>query len=505
MFDDTETMPNPSLIRGDRHRWRDDFRARVFMPDAPASALPWWARAADALTVALAILAAVIAWSGGFRETFGDVRLIVTSWTRIVTLAVAVTAVRHAVYRSPALPARLRAGAARAWASPAVRTALAAVVATRLAVLAAGYFASVIIAPVPGTVLFRDNTDTLSSLSARWDAGWYLSIVQDGYKWDGNRRRQQNVVFFPALPAVMYVSGLVLGKRWLLAGLLIAIGSFAWALVYMFRLARDQLGDDAAVSAVWLIATYPFAVYFSAPYTEGLYLLASLAAFYHVTRREHGPAIAWGIVTGLCRPNGFLLAVPLALLVAVPRLRAWGRGDAHGPATVRLTALQIAVVAGPVAGLALYSAYLWVQVGDPLAWQQGQLAWGRRYVGLWPGFEALFSHRWATIDRLGLMAYTRAQPLDFLNTCAAVLAVGALVPLTRRLGLAYGALVAVNLFPPLLVGGMMSIGRMTSVMFPIFLWLAVWVSPARLPAWTAAFAVLQGLVAVLFFTWRPAF
>ncbi len=66
-------------------------------------------------------------------------------------------------------------------------------------------------------------------------------------------------------------------------------------------------------------------------------------------------------------------------------------------------------------------------------------------------------------------------------------------------------LVAVNLFPPLIVGGMMSIGRMTSVMFPVFLWLGSVVRPSRLPAWTAAFAVLQGLVAVLFYTWRPAF
>jgi hypothetical protein len=462
-------------------------------------------RAADALTVALVVVAAAIAWGGGFREVWGDVRLIVTSWTRIAAIALAVAIARHAAWRAPALPSRLRAGVATAWASPAVRTALAAAVATRLVVLLAGYLASVTIAPVPGSVLFRDRSDTLSSLAAKWDAAWYLSIVRDGYSWDGNRLRQQNVVFFPALPVAMYVTGLLLGKRWLIAGVVVAMAAFAWALWYLFRLARDQLGDRAAAHAVWLVATYPFAVYFSAPYTEALYLLGSVAAIYHATKGEFRTSVAFGLLTGFCRPNGFLLAVPLAVLVAEPAFRAWlWRRDGEARALLP-SAWAVAAVSAPVVALGLYSAYLWLLVGDPLAWQQGQLAWGRRFVGVWPGVEALFTHRSDAIARMGMLGYARSQPVDFMNSCAALFVLVALVPLTRRLGLAYGALVAVNLFPPLLVGGMMSIGRMSSVMFPVFLWLGAKVTTDRFPAWTTTFAVLQGLVAALFFTWRPAF
>jgi hypothetical protein len=462
-------------------------------------------RIADALTVVLVVATVAIAWSGGFRETWGDLRLIVTSWSRIAVLAVAVAAVRHAVWPSSPLPVRLRAGLIATWASPAARTAVAAALVTRLVVLLVGYLATATISPVPGSVLFRDQTDTLSSLAARWDAQWYLSIVRDGYNWDGNRHRQQNVVFFPALPAAMYVAGLLLGKRWLLAGVLVALVSFAAALWYLFRLARDQLGDRAAPHAVWLLATYPFAVYFGAPYTEALYLLGSVAAVYHATRREFAAAAVWGLLTGLCRPNGFLLAVPMAILVAGPAIRAWlWRRDDEVRALMP-SAWALAAVAAPIAALGLYSSYLWVHVGDPLAWQQGQLAWGRRFVGVWTGLEALVAHRAEAIGRLGVVGYTQAQPMDFMNACAAVFVLATLVPLTRRLGLAYGAFVVVNLFPPLLVGGMMSIGRMTSVMFPVFLWLGAKVTMERLPAWIAAFAVLQGLVAVLFFTWRPAF
>jgi hypothetical protein len=51
----------------------------------------------------------------------------------------------------------------------------------------------------------------------------------------------------------------------------------------------------------------------------------------------------------------------------------------------------------------------------------------------------------------------------------------------------------------------MSMGRITSVLFPMFIWLAA-VVPARYRVGVMiAFATLQGFAAALFFTWRPLF
>jgi len=62
--------------------------------------------------------------------------------------------------------------------------------------------------------------------------------------------------------------------------------------------------------------------------------------------------------------------------------------------------------------------------------------------------------------------------------------------------------VLLNVLPPLFAGGLMSMGRLTATLFPLYLALAAVVPPRALPASTIAFAILQGLVAVLFFTWR---
>jgi hypothetical protein len=85
------------------------------------------------------------------------------------------------------------------------------------------------------------------------------------------------------------------------------------------------------------------------------------------------------------------------------------------------------------------------------------------------------------------------------------MAVALLWPLTRVAGAAYTVFVLVNLVPAVLSGGLMSVGRITSTLYPLFFALAVLVPARQLTGWIVAFSILQGLLAALFFTWRPPF
>ena len=58
---------------------------------------------------------------------------------------------------------------------------------------------------------------------------------------------------------------------------------------------------------------------------------------------------------------------------------------------------------------------------------------------------------------------------------------------------------------PMAAGGLLSIGRLTSTLFPMFLALAAILPAALAPALVAGLAMLQGLVAVLFYTWRGVY
>jgi hypothetical protein len=148
----------------------------------------------------------------------------------------------------------------------------------------------------------------------------------------------------------------------------------------------------------------------------------------------------------------------------------------------------------------LFTLYLYLEFGDGLIWIDGQAAWGRVYRGL----HLFAADRLLYIRDAGLVRYLFDQPVDVLNTAAALLALALVWPISRRLGPAYGALVAVMVLPPLVMGGATSMGRMTSVLFPIFFWLAERTERYRTPV-LVAFATLQGFAAVLFFTWRELY
>ena len=304
-------------------------------PTVPASSspLPGWARLLDAVCLLLALLAIVIALSGGFRERIFGVRIALTSPYRLMLWAVILGVVRHLlapqrpIYAE--LPSRLRA----AWRTAPMRSAVGALVGTRLAILFVGYMAIFMIGYPNGQAPWRVAENEFGNLPARWDVGWYLGIAVDGYSFSHVAKangQQQDIVFFPALPLLMRVTGRLFGgasTAYVWGGTVVSLLAFLGGLMYLYRLARDLLESESqAAFAVWLIATYPFSLFYSVPYTESLYLLGSAGAFYHCRRGEFAKGAAWGLLVGLTRPNGCFLAVPLAVLALEPWLPGWLAG-----------------------------------------------------------------------------------------------------------------------------------------------------------------------------------
>ena len=210
---------------------------------------------------------------------------------------------------------------------------------------------------------------------------------------------------------------------------------------------------------------------------------------------------AFCLLCGFARPNGFLLAVPIALVVLWPAsIAAWR--DTALPVGARLARAVrgslpgLAAASAAVAGVLVFSAFIYALTGRPFAWLEAHAAWGRTF-GTWVS-QGPFQE----LSRGGLYAYTRSQPIDAVNFVAILGALAAIWPVTRRFGVPYGAFIALNVIPPLTTGGLLSIGRVTAAMFPAFFWLAAIIPARHRAAWLTVFALLQGWGAALFFTWR---
>jgi hypothetical protein len=80
-----------------------------------------------------------------------------------------------------------------------------------------------------------------------------------------------------------------------------------------------------------------------------------------------------------------------------------------------------------------------------------------------------------------------------------------IVPVYRLLGAPYAAWIVLSVVPPLAMGGLLSMGRISAVVFPVFLWLGAAIPAHQRTTWLTGFAMLQALCAIAFFTWRPLY
>ena len=155
----------------------------------------------------------------------------------------------------------------------------------------------------------------------RFDAVNYLAIAAHGYSALGAK----GTAFYPFYPYCIRLLGVVTGSD-VLAGVLVSAASFATALVLLHRLTELELGRPAADATVLLLAFAPLSFFFTAIYTESLFLLLSVGTLVAVRRERWMLAGILGALAAVTRPTGILLAVPIAVGVIRRRRRLHPQG-----------------------------------------------------------------------------------------------------------------------------------------------------------------------------------
>ena len=360
--------------------------------------------------------------------------------------------------------------------------------------------------PAGVTTPFGPVGDVLAAPLGRWDSVWYLAIAGAGYG-DGARE-----AFFPLYPLLVKVAGAPLHST-LVGGALLSTALLGVALVFLHRLVALDYERAVARNAVLVTALFPMSFFFSAVYSESLFLSVSIGAVYAARRERWAWAGALGALAATTRSAGVLLLVPLAMIY----LWDTGRPSLRTRRPLRADALWLALV--PL-GLASYCGFLALGGHDALAPFHAQEVWFRSFAGpfggAWDGVVA------GVQGARQLLSGTR-EPVFFTAAggdpfVAArhnvellvwlVLALVAVAGVLRRLPAAYGAYVVAALALPLSypVGPqpLMSLPRFAAVLFPLAIWLALWMTGRALrerlvlAGFAAALAVYTGIFA----TWH---
>jgi hypothetical protein len=326
-------------------------------------------------------------------------------------------------------------------------------------------------------------------LYAKFDSGWYLSIIEWGYGPPPPVGKPSNHAFFPLYPLTAKVPRDTFAMDGFHAGLLVSYVCFFLAAALFLREGIARLGEREAWRSLAFLLLFPTAFFFAAVYAESMELLFALLAFRDARRGETLRAGLWAALMGLTR--AFALAAGPALFLAA--LEAPGfRGARRYLRAALLGAIPIAVVLLWIFGMGYFKQEPGLFFRSLEGWHRGS----DPIAGVVAFFRGFYDHA-----RLGDLKRDFPLALDyFMVLVFAAIAVFQLV--RRRWSDAAWTACAIGL--PVTTGLSGGIPRFFLVIYPASFALAEATrdSPrARIAAWTVSGLLLLACAA-RFVNWQ---
>ena len=335
---------------------------------------------------------------------------------------------------------------------------------TRLGIALIAYLAVPLIndstTPPPYHLRGTENV-LLDALGSRWDTGFYVSIAEEGYKFEDVPL--PSVAFFPLLPLLMRAVTPLVGDT-LAAGLVISNMALLLAMMLFYRLAAETWDEQVADRAVWYLLIFPTAFFGAAIYSESLFLLTAIGAFYFARRRYWGMAALLAAAAGLTRFTG-VIVFPMLLL---EWLWQWKENDEEK----RPSPLTLLAPFTPLVGLGAFMLYLQNAFGDPLAFVHGAEAWERVPQSPWTTIADLLqrpAEGWGTAVLAGHIHFD-----NWIDFSMVLLFLGLGIVLLIKKRWSEAAFVLLGALIPFSSGLLMSQRRYVWVLFPAFILRAQW-------------------------------
>jgi Mannosyltransferase (PIG-V) len=235
--------------------------------------------------------------------------------------------------------------------------------------------------------LLREATSPGGVLNL-WDGRYYDLIAGTGYEYapDG---QYHSVAFFPLFPALVRLVMLT-GLPFPVAGAIVNNVALLGALWQLHAWASERFDAGVARWATAVLAWFPYSLFATVTYTEGIFLLTTVSALRAFDAGRYGRAAAWGALATAAR-------LPGAMLVGALLLAAWRERRPVGAYAAALAS---------AAGVVAFMAFCALRFGDPIAFLHAQQGWNKDAIH-WTGVIATIVRKHGlaadSLLRLGLL------------------------------------------------------------------------------------------------------
>ncbi|MEO6396297.1 MAG: hypothetical protein ABIO40_10360 [Devosia sp.] len=262
-----------------------------------------------------------------------------------------------------------------------------------------------------------------------YDCNAYERLALYGYegrpagfdKGDAN-----NWAFFPLYSILAWAASKLSGVSVLIAGTILTNLLTVAAAIVSWPLFERRL--RAYFLFCFFLFLGPLSYYFTTLYTEGLFLLLTVASFVLLKQRDYITVGVTGALMSATRSTGLLIAVAIVVQALQDHLRDGGRFGDFVRSLWRRTDLMLAVALVPV-GLCCFALYLYFHTGqfvgsgnglggDALAFVHIQRAWGRAFQNpfwnLWLALSSQFKSGWTLTSISTELAFALAAIAGFV-------------------------------------------------------------------------------------------
>ncbi len=297
----------------------------------------------------------------------------------------------------------------------------------------------------------------LIDMWARWDSGWYLAIVKEGYRMVQDVYTMSNLAFYPAYPFFIKLLTFIIPKSLMSDGVIIFIGIvlsnlfLILTMAVLYKLVRNLFQSEClAKNTIWLMLVFPTSFFLSSFYSESLFLLLSVSIFFLGYKGYWGKA---GLLTAFLtatRPVGIMM-IPVLALIYLKQKNYQLKYFDH-------SAISFLIMP---AGMLLFFSYLYFLTGDWLASVKVQNAWGKQVADPIKSLISPSSY-WPMItpfDQVAVVTVLASSVAVIKNKFSSI-------------SLPLGIYSILLIMPVLFTGNLDSASRFIIVIFPVFIYWA---------------------------------
>ena len=165
-----------------------------------------------------------------------------------------------------------------------------------------------------------------------WDSEYYLAIAVGGYNDPAIHRVgggasagagqgiSLSYAFFPFYPLMIRLLAWPLSVLKMnpiataaLSGVVVSLLGTLAAMVALYELARDELGEDGGLRTAFYLIIFPSGFFLAQVYTEGLFIGLAFASLVLIRRGHRGWAAVLAVLATYTRAVGVALVIPLVM------------------------------------------------------------------------------------------------------------------------------------------------------------------------------------------------